>query len=438
MTPSSIPGPRSRRQKSPMLSVLVFTIAFASIAVLYTGVIFRFWAFGFFLVLAGSAFLAYLGYAVGASRTVKVVRPCTTTARLNIMVGVLAILGLLALYYDRTAIRGIDYADVGIAAARAELSRSGERGGLISIFGNLFSMAVYFPLINMVFDWEKWGRERYMVLSLVLAGLAGLTLITAGRTVVFIAVALAVAAMLGRGVMGMRRMPAFLTLGRVVGIGAGIAVLLGLIFALRADAFGAANAGQYLGQICIHLSQPATEIMAQCSSIVHVGQNPFVNDVFNYATAVVLYAFHVAWVGDVIISAPNYGVSTTFVGIQDMLLSRFGYQITATDYDGYFIPAAPGLIFDFGYSWMALSYLCIGLLLALCQRGLLAGQLFLGRICFSYVAAGLLLGVLISPFNLPFYVLSIAVIIIVLAARTVLLALLPKKRPALLERPGVG
>lgn len=401
---------KAPRPKSPMLSIVWFTVVFASVATFYTGLIFDFWAVGFLLILIGSSYLAFAGYAVASSRAVRVSRPCSTTTRFNLIIGAISLLGIVAIFYDRTSIRGIDYIDMGIAAARAELNRVGERGGLISIFGNLFSVIIYLPLVNLIFDWEKWGRQRYLVLAIVVAGLAGLTYLTAGRTVVLIAVALAAAAMLGRGALGMPRLPSFLTTGRLVASIAAISVLFGMIFALRADAFGAANAGDYLSQLCIHLSQPAIEIMSQCSSTPYVSGSKGVDDFANYSTAVLLYAFHVAWVGDVIIADQNPGLTTTFVGIQDMFLSRFGYQISATDYDGYFIPAAPGLVYDFGYLAMALTFILIGVLFGLFQRSMQTGHLFLGRIAFCYTGAALMLAVLISPANLPFYFLSIAAI----------------------------
>lgn len=394
-----------------MLSIVWFTISFAVVATLYTGMVFDFWATGFLLLLVGSSYLAFAGYAVATSRAVRVGKPCSTTARFNIIVGAIALLGIFAIFYDRTSLRGIDYINMGIAAARAELNRTGERGGLISIFGNLFSVAVYLPLINLVFDWEKWGRQRYLVLVIVVTGLAALTYLTAGRTVVLIAVALTAAAMLGRGALGMRRLPGFLTTGRlIVGI-AVILVIFGMIFALRANAFGAASAGEYLGQLCIHLSQPAIEIMSRCSSVVYVSDAPQIDDFVNYTTAVLLYAFHVSWVGEVIMAEQNPGIARTFLAVQDMFLSRFGdYQISVTDYDGYFIPAAPGLVYDFGYPTMIFAFVLLGILFGLFQRLMQTGHMFMGRIAFCYAGSALMLAVLISPTNLPFYFLSIAVI----------------------------
>lgn len=407
------PGPAAKtlRPRSPMLSIVWFTVIFASVAASYTGLVFDFWAAGFFLILVGSSYLAFAGYALASARAVPVNTPCSTTARFNTVVGAVALLGIIAIFYDRTSLRGIDYIDMGIAAARAELNRVGERGGAISIFGNLFSVAIYLPLINLIFDWEKWGRERLFVLAIVIFGMAGLTYLTAGRTVILIAVAISAAAMLGRGALGMPRLPSFLTTGRLVASIAGISVVFGMIFALRANAFGAASAGDYLSQLCIHLSQPAIEIMSQCSTTPIVSGSPSFDDFANYSTAVLLYAFHVAWVGDVIITDQNPGITTTFSAIQDMFLSRFGgYQISATDYDGYFIPAAPGLVYDFGYLTMILSFITLGLLFGVFQRSMQSGRLFLGRVAFCYIGAAMMLAVLISPANLPFYFLSIAAI----------------------------
>lgn len=398
------------RVRAPIWSIVWFTIGFALIAVLYTGLVFDFWAYGFFLLLVGSSYVAVAGYAAGSLRPVRKPATTSTSARLNIAIGLLSLVGILAIFYDRTQIRGIDYIEMGAALARAQLNRVGERGGMISIFGNLFSVIIYFPLINMIFDWEKWGRDRYLVFAVVLVGLLGLTYVTAGRTVILISIALVAAAMLGRGVLGQPRLPSFLTPGRLaVGLFA-IVVLFGFVFAMRATAFGAANSADYLARLCIHLAQPAVEIMSQCFTMPYVSGSERVDELVNYATGILLYAFHVAWVGEVVIVDNNPATTVTFTGIQDMFLSRFGYQISATDYDGYFIPAAAGLVYDFGYIAMILGFLLIGILIGVSQRSMQAGRLFFGRIAFCYFAGGLMLCVLISPTNLPFYLLSIIVI----------------------------
>ncbi|HWW55886.1 MAG TPA: hypothetical protein VN047_03235 [Sphingopyxis sp.] len=393
-----------------MLSIVWFTIGFALVAALYTGLMFKFWAVGFVLLLTGASYAALGGYFVASLRSADTISIRSTSTTFNIVVAIIALLGLWAMFYDRTTFRGIDYVNLGIAAARAEFTRVGERGGVLSIAGNIFSAAVYLPLINMIFDWEKWGRERYVVAALVVLGMLGLTYITGGRTALLIAVALIAAAMLGRGAMGLPRLPSFLTRFRLIGGGILIAGLFGGIFALRANAFGAASAGDYLSQLCIHLAQPAIEIMAQCYSIPYSSGLESVDEISNFGTAVLLYAFHVAWVGNVIIADVNPGVSTAFSGFQDMFLSRFGYQLSATDYDGYFIPAAASAVYDFGYLGMIIGFALLGFMMGLFRRSMLAGNLYVGRISFCYIAASLLICVLISPANLPVLLLSMMAI----------------------------
>ncbi|WP_194953330.1 hypothetical protein [Sphingopyxis solisilvae] len=396
--------------RSPMLSIVWFTIGFALLAALYTGLMFQFWAIGFVLLLTGASYAALGGYAIGSLRSTDNVNERPTSALFNIIVAVIALLGLWAMFYDRTTNRGIDYVNLGIAAARAEFTRVGERGGLLSIAGNIFSAAVYLPMINMIFDWEKWGRERYLVAALVVVGMLGLTYITGGRTALLIGVSLVAAAILGRGAIGLPRLPSFLSRLRLIIGGIVVAVVFGGIFALRATAFGAASAGDYLSQLCIHLAQPAIEIMAQCYSIPYSSGVEGVDELANFGTAVLLYAFHVAWVGNVIIVDANPGVSTAFSGFQEMFLGRFGYQLTATDYDGYFIPAAASVVYDFGYLAMIIGFALLGFMLGLFRRSMLAGNLYLGRVAFCYVAAALLICVLISPANLPVLLLSIMAI----------------------------
>jgi len=393
--------------RSPMSTIVWFTVGFALVAAIYTGLMFKFWAIGFVLLLTGASYAAFGGYTIASLRSVNTVNRRPTSGMFNIIVAVIALLGLWAMFYDRTTNRGIDYVNLGIAAARAEFTRVGERGGLLSIAGNIFSAAVYLPMMNLIFDWEEWGRERYLVAALVIAGMLGLTYITGGRTALLIAVALVSGAMLGRGAMGMPRLPSFLTKIRLVVGSIVVATLFGGIFALRASAFGAASAGDYLSQLCIHLAQPAIEIMAQCYSIPYSTGIESADEVANFGTAVLLYAFHVAWVGNVIIVDVNPGVSTVFAGFQDMFLSRFGYQLAATDYDGYFIPAAASIVYDFGYVAMVIGFALLGALLGLFRRTMLAGDMFRGRVPFCYAAASLLICVLISPTNLPVLLLSV-------------------------------
>lgn len=405
--------------RSPMLSIVWFTIGFALVAAIYAGLMFKFWAIGFVLLLTGASYAALGGYTVGSLRSTNTVNAQPTSTLFNIIVAVIALLGLWAMFYDRTTNRGIDYVNLGIAAARAEFTRVGERGGLLSVAGNIFSAAVYLPMMNMIFDWEKWGRERYLVAALVAAGMLGLTYITGGRTALLIAVSLVAAAILGRGAMGMPRLPSFLTKLRLIIGGVVVAVIFGGIFALRATAFGAASAGDYLSQLCIHLAQPTIEIMAQCYSIPYSTGIEVVDEVLNFGTAVLLYAFHVAWIGDVIIVDVNPGVSTAFSGFQDMFLSRFGYQLSATDYDGYFIPAAASVVYDFGYLAMVIGFALLGFMLGIFRRWMLAGKLYLGRVAFCYIAAASLICVLISPANLPVLLLSLMAIAAIAGATTV-------------------
>lgn len=391
-----------------MMAILKFTVGYAVVATLFTAAVFGYWAFGYLLLLGGSACVALAGYGIATSRSsAPVTRMIYTTTMFNIVVCIVAILGLLAMYYERSSVRGIDYANLGMAAARAEFNRAGERGGLLSVFGNIFSAAIYLPLINLVFDWERWDRSRFVVLALVIVGLLGLTYITGGRTALMIAVAVAAASMLGRGAIGLPKLPSFLSPAKLAISVVVIGGLFGAVFAMRASAFGASSAAVYLSELCVHLSQPTTEIMIRCPTIARGSSVPIVDDLVNYGTAVFLYAFHVAWVGNVIIDAVNPGAFTSFVGPQDMFFGRFGFELVATDYDGYFIPAAASLVYDFGYLEMILGFAIFGAVVGFFRTALASGHFFFGRIAFCLAAAGLLICVMISPVNLPVMLLAI-------------------------------
>ena len=390
-----------------MMSISWFTIGFALVATVYTGLAFNFWTVGFFFVLAGSSYAALAGYTFGSLRPAKPGTLKSSPELFNIVIAVVSLIGIAIMLYDRTTNRGIDYLNLGLSAARAEFTRVGERGGMLSVAGNIMSASIYLPLINMIFDWERWGRLRGVVAILVVAGLLGLTYISGGRTALLIAIAIGAAAMLGRGALGLPRLPSFLSTTRLV-IAMGVMILMfGGIFALRAEAFGSVSSAEYLGQLCIHLSQPAIEIMSQCYTMPYMTGVRWLDDVANFGTAVLLYAFHVAWVGDVIITDVNPGVASSFTGFQGMFLSRFGYEILITDYDGYFIPASSGLIYDFGYLAMIFGFGLLGLLLGVSRQMVVKGRQYSGRVLFSFVGASLILCVLISPANLPTMLLAV-------------------------------
>ncbi|MBU1538696.1 MAG: hypothetical protein KKC29_09170 [Alphaproteobacteria bacterium] len=394
-----------------MISVLRFTAIFSVVAALFTILMFGYWAVGFVLMLVGSSYIALAGYAVGTSvARPPTMRPIYTTTTFNIVVCLIALLGLAAMFYDRTSLRGIDYANLGMAGARAEFNSAGERGGVISIFGNLFSAAIYLPLINLIFDWERWKQGRLVVVGLVVVGILGLTYVTGGRTALLIAVAMTAAAMLGRSVLGMKRLPSFLSpTSLVLGILA-VAIVFGAVFALRASAFGVSSGASYVSQLCFHLAQPTTEITVRCSTIAYASGVQAIDDIVNFGMAVLLYTFHVAWVGESVFTTVNPGALTSFEGPQAMFLGRFGFEIVATDYDGYFIPAAASLVFDFGFLEMALGFVILGLFAGIFRGMMLSGKLFVGRVAFTFAVAGLMICVMISPLNLPVMLLAIMAI----------------------------
>lgn len=424
-----------------MTSIMRFTTVFALIAAVFTGLVFGYWAFGFVLLLVGSSYVAMGGYALGTSLTrAPVHRPIYTTSAFNIVICLIALLGLLAMFYDRTSLRGIDYSNLGMAGARAEFNSSGERGGVISVFGNLFSAAVYLPLINLIFDWERWNRGRYVVLALVVVGILGLTYITGGRTALLIAVAMAAAAMLGRGAMGLRRLPSFLSMGSVALGLVVVVIVFGTVFALRASAFGVSSGAVYLSQLCFHLAQPTLEISVRCGTIAQSSGIGVIDEIMNYAMAVLLYTFHVAWVGESVFTTINPGAFTSFEGPQAMFLGRFGFELVATDYDGYFIPAAASLVFDFGFLEMVLGFIILGLVAGLSRSRMVAGDFLVGRLLFSFAVTGLLICVMISPMNLPILLLATmaAIIIVAVAYAVRLIRIVPAGSIVRTLRPGQG
>ena len=220
----------------------------------------------------------------------------------------------------------------------------------------------------------------------------------------------------GRGVLGMRRLPSFLSTTSLVACLVVVVGVFGTVFALRASAFGVSSGAAYVSQLCFHLAQPTTEITARCSTIAYASGWPVLEEIVNYGLSVLLYTFHVAWVGESVFTTVNPGAFTSFEGPQAMFLGRFGFEIVATDYDGYFVPAAASLVFDFGFLEMALGFIILGLLAGLFQTRMFAGNFFFGRVAFCFAAAGLLICVMISPLNLPVMLLAIMSITAIVAA----------------------
>jgi hypothetical protein len=411
---------QKRDSSLPMRAMIAYFLIFTSVSSAYVFYKFHYFAYIYFTISIFSYYLVYFGYSIiGKNYNNRKIIVYATKEGMNLSIIVLSIIGIFLIYYDRTAIRGIDYSGIGIAAARAEINRLGERGGVLSVVGNLLSVSIYLPFINLIFDWEKWDKRKYLIGMLVIFGLAGLTYLTAGRTVILIAIALVSTAILGRGVTGRPLLPNFLSVRRVFALAILTIFIFGLIFSLRAEAFGAANSAEYLGQLCVHLSQPAPLVMMKCSDAVSSTGIPFLDDFLNYGTAVILYAVHIVWIGDVIAVDTNFGQITTFIGLQDLFLSRFGFVLQSTNYDGYFIPASHGMIFDFGYIATAIFLIISGLIWKISQYLMMNGSITFGRVIFCYVGAALILSVLISASNLPFYVLSLGIILVMLTVQRV-------------------
>ena len=67
---------------------------------------------------------------------------------------------------------------------------------------------------------------------------------------------------------------------------------------------------------------------------------------------------------------------------------------------------------------MVIGFALLGFILGIFRRWMLAGKLYLGRVAFCYVAAALLICVLISPANLPVLLLSVMAIAAIAGATT--------------------
>lgn len=389
-------------------NIFNFTLGFSIISIFYSWLVFDFFAIRYLFVTLLSLAAIGFGYLTVPPRPSLASEPPKSGVKFDLFMCYLSIVSALGMLFDRIFFRGIDYFDVGLAAARAEFGATDIQGSAISVFGNIFSMAIYIPVMNNVYEWEERSKGRMHIFVATAAAMFLLTYITGGRTALMIMVAVIAAAFVGRGISGKSRLPSFFGIGKMLLSIVGVIFVFGFIFALRADAFGVANSSEYLASLCNHLIQPALEIVGSCQlDNGWAGQSGIMRSIVDYGSAVFLYAFHVVWISEGIIGYANSGPAISFVALQDIFLSRFGYIPPVTPYDGYFVAAASSIIYDYGYLSLAIFFGVLGALLRLFENGLKGGRLWTGRIFFTYCVATAYLSVMISPANLPFLVLGV-------------------------------
>ncbi len=408
-----------RRYTSPYWNIFNFTLGFCFISVAYSAFVFEFLAVNYFFITILSMAALGIGYFAIPKVQSVAARNARIPIKFDLFMCYLAIISAFAMLFDRMFFREIDYFSLGLAAARAEFGATDIQGSAISVFGNIFSMAIYIPVINNIFEWEDRREGRIHIFVAAAFAMFLLTYITGGRTAIMIMVAVIGACFLARGITGKTRLPSFLGIGKMAIAVVGVAFTFGLIFALRADAFGVANSSEYLASLCNHLIQPALEIVGGCRlNNEWVASSGIFRSIADYGSAVFLYAFHVVWISESIVAFTNSGPAVSFVSIQDIFLSRFGYTPPITPYDGYFIAAASSLFYDYGYGGLFVFFGILGALVRLLENGLLSGRLWIGRVFFTYCVAAAYLSAMISPFNLPFLVLAVFATIVLALLHT--------------------
>jgi hypothetical protein len=130
------------------------------------------------------------------------------------VLAVTAVLGLIALAYDRVMIQRVDLSG-GIARARYAWFFAGEErlGGISSVYsfiGNLLWPCSYVVLTAVVLGWERLkGRRRLLLLLCSVATITLTSALNGGRTPTLLAGAAVISVCLTRATLGLRLLPAF-------------------------------------------------------------------------------------------------------------------------------------------------------------------------------------------------------------------------------------
>ncbi|QFU12853.1 hypothetical protein FIU84_12735 [Stutzerimonas frequens] len=408
----------SCRFVSPIFALFLINFVFVLSGVLYVG---------YFLgmQLFGAVFLYCVGFVslvVGYSSSLVLYAPFQAPLLIvkspvfhDLIFLLIAFLGVFFLFYDRYFMRGIDYFSLGMAGARALINESERSGTVFSFFGHLLSYFLFLPLINVLFDWDERQRDRWVtfMLSTILALM--LSYLMGGRTVVLMFLAVIASCLVGRKVLGLRAIPKSFSAWKVCSLILGALFFFTFVFYLRAEAFLDGDSGRYVNNLCDHLTSfmVASGGYLWSCDIAFAGEG--VGALLNYLSAVLLYGFHVLWVGDFsYYSEPRSSI--LMAGFSHLFLSRIGLAIPSHDYAGFFVPAVAAVYHDLGALGVMLVFFTTGCFLVMSAFFLRSGRFFLGRYAFVVFFSVCVLSLLISPSNIPGFLILLICIFLVCAA----------------------
>lgn len=324
--------------------------------------------------------------------------------RFDYLMLVISLFAVFLVFYDRYALRGIDYFSLGMAQARAAINSAGSSGSIFSVAGNFFAYLYLLPFVSLILMWEEKSRSYKFLVSLgVLGVVGGLSYLMGGRTVVLITLSVLFSALFGRALVKKKFIPAGIGLMGVVMLVSSAIVFFGAVFYLRSRAFGVGSSAEYVESLCSHLFSFDSNLRGTCAVERTSG---FSGDIWNYFLAILMYAFHCMWVAQSVfeglLHAP--GSSVLLSGFSSLFLERLGLVIPEHSYAGYFVPAPAAVFYDLGWLGVFVIFATTGFFFRIVTANFIHGRLWFGQIAFVFMLSSLILSVMISPANLPGFV----------------------------------
>lgn len=315
----------------------------------------------------------------------------------------LCLVALCFLFFDRYVLRGVDYFSLGMAQARDLINSQQGGGSVFSFLGNFFSMLFVVPLVNTIFQWEGRSRIRWFFLAVASFMMLLLSYLMGGRTVLMITLSVMLACLVGRRVVGKSFLPESFGFLKLACVALVSFFLFGFVFFLRADAFASGDSINYGVGTCRHLMsmlEPAVDIAAVCDGMW--SDAGVLGELYNYVLITLLYGFHGLWVADLAIHSQS-GEPIILSGLGSVVLNRMGFDFGSHEYAGFFVPAAPALVHDYGWLAMCVVFAFLGVLLRFFYEWLWARNDYFGRFGFVSLYSACILSILIPPSSLPNY-----------------------------------
>ncbi|MDA7523752.1 hypothetical protein N8629_04695 [Akkermansiaceae bacterium] len=261
-------------------------------------------------------------------------------------------LGPISLAVDRIYYRGVDIS-LGVTSMRYTMARESDGGvsSIFSVLGYTLSGLCFLLLVRLViFTKYQSNKLNFLDLFLILFGVIGVSVLTGGRTTIFILVGILYGALfckinLLKEGFRLRAKPILISL-MITGL---LFSYVNYIFHDRARLTGVGSA-EYYGSIIQHLGGKEKE----SASLSDKG------DFYIYSQITMAYLVHQFWILDNSLKMPNRLKTgdSTFVTWRT-ILSKTGVfeQPRPWTYSGFYIPLVGCFIYSLGYFFGVLSYI---------------------------------------------------------------------------------